>query len=97
MISIQPSPSPPWACLRQIKDNRDLGPQGELPPLSTDVRWLRLPGGAEMDQNVIGWCGGLESQNPPEDNKPLMVLLNLPLGPGWPIDKTPNPSTMEVD
>jgi hypothetical protein len=26
-----------------------------------------------------------------------MLLLNLALGPGWPIDKTPNPSVMEVD
>ncbi len=34
---------------------------------------------------------------PPEHNKPLMMLLNLALGPGWPIDKTPNPSVMEVD
>jgi hypothetical protein len=34
---------------------------------------------------------------PEVHNKPLMVLVNLALGPGWPIDKTPNPSTMEVD
>lgn len=37
------------------------------------------------------------TKTPPEHNKPLMVLLNLALGPGWPIDKTPNPSIMEVD
>ena len=36
-------------------------------------------------------------KTPPEHNKPLMVLLNLALGSGWPIDKTPNPSIMEVD
>lgn len=36
-------------------------------------------------------------KTPPEHNKPLMLLLNLALGPGWPIDKTPNPSVMEVD
>jgi len=36
-------------------------------------------------------------KTPPEHNKPLMLLLNLALGPGWPIDKTPNPSIMEVD
>ncbi|MFC1795133.1 glycoside hydrolase family 16 protein [Planctomycetota bacterium] len=38
-----------------------------------------------------------QSKTPPEHNKPLMLLLNLALGPGWPIDKTPNPSVMEVD
>lgn len=38
-----------------------------------------------------------QCKTPPEHNKPLMVLLNLALGPGWPIDKTPNPSIMEVD
>jgi len=37
------------------------------------------------------------SKTPAEHNKPLMLLLNLALGPGWPIDKTPNPSVMEVD
>jgi len=36
-------------------------------------------------------------ETPPEHNKPLMLLLNLALGPGWPIDNTPNPSVMEVD
>ena len=36
-------------------------------------------------------------KTPPDHNKPLMLLLNLALGPGWPIDKTPNPSVMEVD
>jgi hypothetical protein len=28
---------------------------------------------------------------------PSMVLVNLALGSGWPIDKTPNPSVMKVD
>jgi hypothetical protein len=34
---------------------------------------------------------------PPELTVPLMVLVNLALGSGWPIDKTPNPSIMKVD
>jgi hypothetical protein len=38
-----------------------------------------------------------QGKTPPEHNKPLMLLLNLALGPGWPIDKTPNPSVMKVD
>jgi beta-glucanase (GH16 family)/glycosyltransferase involved in cell wall biosynthesis len=34
---------------------------------------------------------------PPELHDPLMVLVDLALGSGWPIDKTPNPSVMKVD
>ncbi|MBV8890173.1 MAG: glycoside hydrolase family 16 protein [Alphaproteobacteria bacterium] len=34
---------------------------------------------------------------PPEYQKPVLVLLDLALGGGWPIDRTPNPSVMEVD
>jgi hypothetical protein len=28
---------------------------------------------------------------------PSMVLANLALGSGWPIDQTPNPSVMKID
>ncbi len=38
-----------------------------------------------------------KTPTPREHNKPLMVLLNLALGSGWPIDKTPSPSYMYVD
>jgi hypothetical protein len=51
-------------------------------------------------QHIIMYFDGVEvwrCKTPPEHNKPLMLLLNLALGPGWPIDKTPNPSIMEVD
>ena len=34
---------------------------------------------------------------PSELRDPLMVLVNLALGSGWPIDRTPNPSVMKVD
>jgi beta-glucanase (GH16 family) len=34
---------------------------------------------------------------PSELRDPSMVLVNLALGSGWPIDHTPNPSTMKVD
>ena len=34
---------------------------------------------------------------PAELTKPLMVLVSLALGSGWPIDRTPNPSVMEID
>lgn len=38
-----------------------------------------------------------KTKTPPEHKRPLMILLNLALGGGWPIDKTPNPSYMYVD
>jgi hypothetical protein len=34
---------------------------------------------------------------PPELTGPMYALVNLALGSGWPIDKTPNPSTLLVD
>lgn len=36
-------------------------------------------------------------RTPPEHQRPLHILLNLALGSGFPIDKTPNPSYMYVD
>jgi beta-glucanase (GH16 family) len=34
---------------------------------------------------------------PAELQDPMMVLVNLALGSGWPTDRTPNPSIMKVD
>jgi beta-glucanase (GH16 family) len=34
---------------------------------------------------------------PAELKQPLMILVDLALGAGWPIDQTPNPSIMKVD
>lgn len=34
---------------------------------------------------------------PPELDVPMYPLVNLALGSGWPIDRTPNPSTLLVD
>ncbi|MGB9876307.1 MAG: glycoside hydrolase family 16 protein [bacterium] len=36
-------------------------------------------------------------KTPPEHNKPLMILLNLALGGGWPIDEVKSPTYMLVD
>lgn len=38
-----------------------------------------------------------KTKTPPEHTKPLMLLVNLALGSGWPIDRTPSPSYMDVD
>lgn len=36
-------------------------------------------------------------KTPIEHKRPLLILLDLALGSGWPIDQTPNPSDMLVD
>jgi beta-glucanase (GH16 family) len=41
--------------------------------------------------------GVWKTPTPPEHNKPLMLLVNLALGSGWPIDRTPDPSCMYVE
>lgn len=38
-----------------------------------------------------------ETKTFPEFRQPMLILFNLAMGPGWPIDKTPNPSFMYVD
>ena len=38
-----------------------------------------------------------ETDVPPAFEQPLYPIVNLALGSGWPIDKTPNPSFMDVD
>ena len=45
-----------------------------------------------LDRHEIG-----RTPTPPEHTKPLMMLVNLALGSGWPIDETPNPSDLLVD
>jgi beta-glucanase (GH16 family) len=49
---------------------------------------------------VIFYLNGTEvwrAKTPSELNRPLLVLVNLALGSGWPITETPNPSYMYVD
>jgi hypothetical protein len=33
----------------------------------------------------------------PEMHSPMSILVDLALGSGWPIDKTPDPSVLDVD
>jgi hypothetical protein len=53
------------------------------------------------DEHDMRWFfDGVEvwrQPTPPEGNSPLYVLVNLALGGGWPIDRTPDPSVMLVD
>jgi beta-glucanase (GH16 family) len=51
-------------------------------------------------KDMIWYFDGKElwrQPTPPEAHTPMYVLLNLALGSGWPIDKTPDPSDMLVD
>ena len=52
------------------------------------------------EEQMIWYFDGVELwrfPTPEESKTPHYVLVNLALGPGWPIDKTPNPSYMLVD
>jgi beta-glucanase (GH16 family) len=53
------------------------------------------------DEKTMRWFfDGVEvwrQPTPPEAKTPLYVLVNLALGGGWPIDRTPDPSVMRVD
>jgi len=53
-----------------------------------------LPDGAMVDpENITFYFDGVELwkvKTPEEAEVPLYVLVNLALGGGWPIDKTPS-------
>ncbi len=55
--------------------------------VSIDSEWIVM----YFDQ-VETW----RIQTPPEHKHGFMILVNLALGSGWPIDQTPNPSSMYV-
>jgi beta-glucanase (GH16 family) len=50
--------------------------------------------------DVVYYLNGQEiwrAKTPPEHKHPLFPMVDLALGSGFPIDKTPNPSVLEVD
>jgi beta-glucanase (GH16 family) len=52
------------------------------------------------EEYIILYFDGVElhrEKTPESDKTPLYPLVSLALGPGWPADKTPNPSYMYVD
>lgn len=52
------------------------------------------------EMEMIWYFDGVElwrQPTPQESKTPMYVLIDLALGPGWPIDKTPNPSKMLID
>jgi beta-glucanase (GH16 family) len=57
--------------------------------------------GAQVDpENITYYLDRKEIwkvKTPVEHKMPLLLMANLALGSGWPIDKTPNPSVMAID
>jgi hypothetical protein len=52
------------------------------------------------EEHIILYFDGVElhrEKTPDSVKTPLFPLVNLALGPGWPTDKTPNPSYLYVD
>jgi hypothetical protein len=45
-----------------------------------------------LDRHEVG-----RAPTPPEFRRPVFILLDLAMGGGWPIDKTPDHSAMQVD
>ncbi|MEX0653002.1 MAG: glycoside hydrolase family 16 protein [Phycisphaeraceae bacterium] len=51
-------------------------------------------------QQITFYFDGVEIRREPtpdEAHVPMFMMVNFALGPGWPLDKTPNPSYMYVD
>jgi beta-glucanase (GH16 family) len=57
--------------------------------------------GVQVDpQNITYYLDGKEIwkvKTPVQHKMPLLLMANLALGSGWPIDKTPDPSVMAID
>ena len=52
------------------------------------------------EQHIVLYFDGVElhrEETPESVKTPLFPLVNLALGPGWPTDRTPNPSYMYID
>jgi beta-glucanase (GH16 family) len=70
----------------------------EVPPASLTDAFHTYGADVEKDW-IIFYLDRRETwrtPTPPELRVPLMILVNLALGSGWPIDQTPNPSIMKV-
>ena len=51
-------------------------------------------------RSIVWYFDGVETfrqATPPEAHRPMYLLVDLALGGGWPTDRTPNPSIMEID
>jgi beta-glucanase (GH16 family) len=79
------------------KTHKAIGDQFEVEDMAKDFHTY----GFLWDEKFMIWYfDGKELwkvPTPKEADTPLYVMINLALGSGWPIDKTPNPSKMLVD
>ena len=78
-------------------DHTALFDTNQVPDMSEDFHRYGLMWDEKF---VVCYFDGVElfrQPTPPEANSPMYLLVDLALGGGWPIDKTPNPSFMLVD
>ena len=79
------------------KRHNSVGDQFDVPDMFKDFHRY---GFLWDEEKMVWYFDGVElwrQPTPPEAKTPMYVLINLALGSGWPIDKTPNPSQMLVD
>jgi beta-glucanase (GH16 family) len=81
------------------KRSRGAGHQVEVPDGSLVGAWHDY--GVDLSpQAIVFFLDGREvwrQPTPPELDAPMYPIVNLALGSGWPIDKTPDPSVLEVE
>jgi beta-glucanase (GH16 family) len=68
-----------------------------VPGMTTDFHRY---GVLVQEDVMIFYCDGsevLRMKTPEEAKVPLYLMVDLTIGAGWPIEKTPNPSVLEVD
>jgi beta-glucanase (GH16 family) len=85
------------------KSNKPGSPGKQLTiyvPRNSLVETFHTFGVEIRDDNIIYYLDRNEVRRvptPPAARAPMSILLDLAMGSGWPIDKTPNPSILEVD
>jgi beta-glucanase (GH16 family) len=75
-------------CLRPQVPSGSLYEDFHLYGASVEADWIVF----YLDRREIE-----RTPTPPEHHHAMFILLNLAMGAGWPIDRTPNPSFIFVD
>ena len=85
----------------KAKDVKAEGQGATIPEKTDSLTSAFHTYGAELsDDEIVFYLDRREIKRmpaPPAASRPMAVLVNLALGSGWPIDKTPDPSILAVD